>query len=179
MLIRKTDPIGLDVLIDRLQVKLGKLSDVWGAPSFEITGFPRCYVNDKDGNKNIEYFDKDNEYSTVLYAENTKFFFTQESDITPIDTTGFKADVNLFFIIDLKEVKENNDRDDYKCLNDVITIIHDSGWFEINNIDTDFKSIFRNTAFIDNTDNLNPYYCFMVSLKSYRFETDLTKCGNE
>ena len=185
MLYRKDNPIGLDVLIDRLQKKLytvlsgDESEESDGLWLTNIFGYPRCRINYEDGKKNIEHYIGNNEYETVLFAEDTKFFFTQEEAITPVDTEGFEAPVNLYFIIDLKEVKNNSNRDDYDCLNDVVTAIKKTDWFTINSIDTDFKSIFRNTALIDEGDNMNPYYCFMISLKSYRFETNLKKCTNE
>lgn len=175
MLIEKENQIGLDVLIGKLQTKLyNKLCKEW---SYDLLAFPRCYVNYNGNQRNIEFFEGENEYKTVLFAEDTKFFFTQEDTFDIVDTFGFTANVDLYVMIDFTDLMEVK-RNDYKCLSDVVEVINNSSMFDIVGIDTDFKSIFRNTEFIDETDNLQPFYSFKITLQSERFDINLKPCSN-
>lgn len=175
MLISKNNPIGLDVLIDKLQVKLYELSKVWDC---EVTAFPRCLINYNGNKRNIEYYDNDNDYKTVLFAEDTKFFFTQERPFDNVDSFGFTANVDLYFMIDFSDKSDPSKRNDYELISDVVDVIHSTSAFTINEIDTDFKRIFSNTEFIDETDNVQPFYSFKIGLKSERFDINLKKCLN-
>ena len=113
-----------------------------------------------------------------MFAEDTKFFFTQEDTFEPVDNFGFTTDVKLYFIIDFDDISSDKKRSDYQLLNDVVEIINNNSAFTINKIDTDFNNIFRNTIFIEETDNLQPYFSFMITMGSERFETNLKPCLN-
>lgn len=147
--------------------------------------FPRCYINYNQGKRNIEYYqdgDKDSsriyDYETVLYMEDTKFFFVQEEPFDVQDTVGFRADIDLYFIIDFEDISLNTDQD-YQVLSDVLDYVQMNSSFEVLNVETDYRDIFRNTVFIEECDQKRPFFSFKIKLRSERFTINQKLCTNE
>lgn len=97
----KTNPVGIDSEIERIQIKLYESLISWG-----IDGFGRVYIND---NNTPLWFYKKNDYKLVLTKQdstNGKFFFV-ESGTTEIKTSISLTEVDLIFLLDLSKIKPN------------------------------------------------------------------------
>lgn len=97
----KTNPVGIDSEIERIQTKLYDNLSSWN-----IEGFGRVYVNESN---TPLWFYKKNDYKTVLIKKagtNGKFFFV-ESGSTDIKTSISITEVDLIFLLDISKIKPN------------------------------------------------------------------------
>jgi len=175
MFYSKENIVGLDALIYKLQKKLyDKLKVLW---DYDLEAYPRCYINYNEKEKDIEYYQGKKEYYSVLHGEKTKFFFTQEEAINPADTEGYESKVELYFIIDFKNLNKTLNRDDYQCISEIESIIKSSP-FIVERIETDFRSIFSGFRIMSEKDNFQPYLSLKFTLKSDRFLLNQKLCNN-
>ncbi len=168
----RTNPIGLDLLIGKAQKKIyAALNSKWG---IDIEAYPRCYVIEDDQEKRtVEHYTSKNEYSgNLIVSENDKFFFTVEDDQERINNVQFETKVKLYFILDLKFIyPDEPGRCDSKVLADVVNAVDRSGGFTNEYvIVTDYQSVFE--SFDYNFDNMQPYYCFRIDLKTIPYSID-------
>ncbi len=172
MIHEKINPIGLDHLIHKAQKKIyAALTSKW---SIDIEAYPRCYVIEDDQEKRtVEHYTSKNEYSgNLIVSENDKFFFTAEDDQERINNVQFETKVKLYFILDLKFIYPDElGRCDSKILADIVNAIDKSGGFTKEYaIVTDYQSVFE--SFEYNFDNMQPYYCFRIDLKTIPYSID-------
>lgn len=162
----KDTVIGLDYLIDKAQRKIfSKLSAKW---NIQIDAYPRCYViEDKNSNPSIQHYEGNGEYSgDLIFSEGQKFFFTAEDEQERINNEHFTTKVKLYFMLDLESIyPEVKDRSDSLILADVVDVLDNTPGFEKNlTIITDWRQVFE--SFEYESDNIQPYYCFRVDLKT-------------
>lgn len=98
MLIQKSNPIGVDKVVDRLQVAIYNfLISTYSFTEYE--SYPRCYKNYKDGNVIPEMYNLNGNYSEVLFDDKfnlTSFFLvSDESDRENVDIVS--QDVSIIF----------------------------------------------------------------------------------
>lgn len=172
MIHERINPIGLDNLISKAQKKIySALNKKWKT---DLEAYPRCYVlEDGSEKRTIEHYNSKNEYSgNLIVSEKDKFFFTAEDDQERINNVQFSTKVKLFFILDLKYIyPEESGRCDSKVLSDVVNAIDRSGGFTNEyTIVTDYQSVFE--SFFYDFDNIQPYYCFRVDLKTNPYTID-------
>lgn len=172
MIHEKINPIGLDHLIHKAQKKIyAILNSKWG---IDIEAYPRCYVIEDDQEKRtVEHYTYNNEYSgNLIVSENDKFFFTAEDDQERLNNIQFETKVKLYFILDLKFIyPDEHGRCDSKVLADVVNAVDRSGGFTNEyTIVTDYQSVFESLDY--NFDNMQPYYCFRIDLKTIPYSID-------
>lgn len=172
MIHEKINPIGLDHLIHKAQKKIYAILNIkWG---IDIEAYPRCYVIEDDQEKRtVEHYKSNNEYSgNLIVSENDKFFFTAEDDQERLNNIQFETKVKLYFILDLKFIyPDEPGRCDSKVLADVVNAVDRSGGFTNEyTIVTDYQSVFE--TFDYNFDNMQPYYCFRIDLKTIPYSID-------
>ncbi|MGH1520536.1 hypothetical protein [Chryseobacterium sp. JK1] len=172
MIHEKDNSVGIDHLISKAQKKIyAALNKKW---NIDLEAYPRCYVIEShDEKRTIEHYNSNKEYSgNLIVSESDKFFFTAEDDQERINNRQFTTKVKLYFILDLKFIYPNEPgRCDSKVLSDVVGTIDSSGGFEKDiKIITDYQSVFE--TFFYEFDNIQPYYCFRIDLKTIPYSID-------
>jgi hypothetical protein len=159
----KTNPIGIDARLHKIQTKLyDKLTAKWGV---SLEGYPRCYTIDREGVKTIEHFIKGNEYSgNLIVAEKSKFFFVAENDHSKQDNLLYQTDVSLYFIVDVREIyPEIAHRCDNEVLADVLLVLSRCpGLLVKRTVVVEFKKVFQGYN-VEGEKNMQPYYCFRIN----------------
>ena len=174
----ESNPIGINTSVYLFQKKLyDKLTALWNT---QIDGYPICQSIKRDGEKtkSIEYYKSNKEYSgNLIYRERNKFFFTADNDYTQTSTDYYETNIDLYFILNLKECKPNNtNRADKEVLSDVLNVL------------TQFEQIGQNTKIVTDLDrvfsgytydfkhDLHPYFCFKLTLNITDFTLNDKLC---
>jgi len=98
MLIQKVSPVGVDKVIDKLQVAIyDYLTGVAGFTQYE--SYPRCYKNYKDGMIIPEMYTGTNEYKEVLFDDryNLTSFFIVDDDSDREGVNVVSQNVSIIF----------------------------------------------------------------------------------
>lgn len=160
----ESKPIGLNTVVYQLQKELyDKLTVLWNA---EIDGYPICYSIKREAKKTIEHYKGNNEYSkNLIVRERNKFFFTADEDYTQKSSDYYSTNIDLYFILNLKECKiDNTNRADKEVINDVMNILSKFYFIGLNSkIVTDLDRVFQGYDY-DFKHDLQPYFCFKVTL---------------
>lgn len=105
----KTNPKGIDVVIQRIQKRMfDSLIDIWDLDDPLYESFGRVYRNqDKDGKYIPEAYDSKGEYVDPLYNDKVSCtsFFGVASDQESLGGGLFKAKCHLIFSLNIAEVK--------------------------------------------------------------------------
>ena len=145
-LVQKTDPIGLDVLIDNFQSFLfTALSPVFTA----WESYPRVYINPRNDKRIPEYAKDKNDYKEVFYDDNfsiTSFFVANETreindgEIAEVDVALIlQADIaKLFPLITHRADEELNNQVYAQSLNYV-----NSRQFKLISIENGVENVYR------------------------------------
>lgn len=163
----KTNPIGLDAKIQRLQTSLfSQLNTLWGLTSpNELDAYGRCYVIEQDGERTARFFKTPNEYQIVSVAERNKFFFLNRTASKKIDTIRYETTLELIFLLDVVKLKPNvTHRADIEVQADVELILNqfDNVW--VDSIETGFENVLRGMNY-DQESDMQPYHGFRYNLK--------------
>lgn len=111
-LVRKNTPVGIDKIIDRLQVKMfEKLIAIWGIASDRYNCTPRCYRNKSEDGYIAELFygglangkDYEELYINDKVSVTSFFGVGQEEQVTQDNMTT--ANVHLIFSCNVVELK--------------------------------------------------------------------------
>lgn len=171
----KTNPVGLDAVLHKIQVKLyDKLTKLWGV---ELDGYPRCYSLKRETKKTIEHYLGNGEYESLIHAENNKFFFLADNDYAQESLNHYNTKVDLYFILNLDECKGLIEhRADEEVKRDIIKIVTDCENVGENiKIVTGIESIFM--GFVrNNIDDIHPYYYFKAIIDIKDFSLNKTIC---
>ena len=178
MLYTKTNPSGVDVPIQKVQKLLhSKLLTLYGK---NIGAYGRAYLL-KRGNIVVpEVFVSNIDYKDVLGINENRFFFVQSNKETKVSIRRFQTDVDIYFILNLKELKSNIlHRADEEVHNDIDYILNQTD-FKINSIETGLDNVLSAFNISDN-DNFNysdfePYHIFKVSC-TVNYDLSTTKCN--
>lgn len=174
----ESNPIGINTVVYRLQKALyDKLTTLWNA---EIDGYPICYSIKRDGekNKSIEFYKGKNEYSkNLIVRERNKFFFTADNDLEQTSIDYYSTNIDLYFIVNLKECKSTNEnRADKEVINDIFNVLNKFENVGINTkIVTDLDRVFQGYTY-DFKHDLQPYFCCKFTLNITDFTLNETLC---
>lgn len=159
---RKTDPVGIDKVIDRIQSKIyDPLLSKWG--SLDIYG--RVYKKtDKNGSISLERYVGDGEYKKVLFSEGNKIFFVQGNS----PKINFRQGQNDLWVVCIIELSESTKRNDEEAHLDLTTQIGKVlGMESLEGLEygmTNLKKVveepFQNSNF--NYTDIHPYHIFML-----------------
>lgn len=176
----ETNPIGKNTLVYQIQKKLyDKLQPLWNT---ELDGYPICYSIKRDGEKtkSIEYYKGLKEYSkNLIVREVNKFFFVSDYDIRQETIESYSSQIDLYFILNLKECKPNIDSRSNaiaEILNDISNVLLTFSQIGLNtNIITDLDRVFQGYTY-DFKLNLHPYFCCKLTLNITDFNLNDKLC---
>lgn len=122
----KSNPIGIDKAIERLQkslyTKLGYSN---------IDGYGRVYRLDIDGKFIPAHFISGTDYKEVFFNDkgnsNGNFFFYIDP-VSTMGTTNIKVDANIVFQFDVNKITDSNHRNDEEILADIMKVLKGSAF---------------------------------------------------
>lgn len=170
----KTNPIGLDAVIAKIQTKLyDKLTTLWGV---SLEGYPRCYEIKRDKKTTIEHFISGKDYLSLINCDKNKFFFLNKKDIVQNSYTTFDTEIDLFFIVNIKNAKPGiAHRADEEVRLDVYNVLSTIGDLGVDmKITTD--NVFNGYDF-KFTDDMQPYHFFKITMSVNDFKLNQTNCN--
>lgn len=178
MLYTKTEAIGIDVPIQKVQRLLyDKLSLLWGV---NISAYGRAYLLKRKDNVLPEVFVSGKDYKDVLSLDDNRFFFVQSESAKKINSTRYETDIDIYFILNLKEVKSDiSHRADEEVHNDVNYILNQTE-LDIDSIEVGLDNVIKDFK-INNRDNFNfsdfePYHIFKVKC-SVKYDLSKKECN--
>ncbi|SHF18569.1 hypothetical protein [Chryseobacterium vrystaatense] len=172
MIYRREKTLGLDFIIDRIQVKLhDKLSALWNT---KLEVFPRCYVlENKDDERTIEHYLGNNQYTgSLIVSEQNKIFFTAEDNQERVNNRQFETKVSLYAILDLSSIyPQAKDRVDGIVLMDIVNVLDlCQGIDRKITVTTNYQDIY--SEFNHKFDNQQPYYYLKIEFNTLPYSID-------
>lgn len=169
MVISKATPIGIDFVISQIQNRLeSKLQ--W---SDMLNIYPKCYPVLREGLKTIEYYyPNGQDYLNMVTAEENKSFFVVSEVIRKVDQINYTTDIELFFTVDLKEIKNDNERRDSEVHNDVLNALKGIPNISVKSLVVRIERVFYGYTYRVESD-MQPYHCFKVLITVDRFKPDV------
>jgi len=157
----KTNPVGLDLVVDVIQKKLySKLSLLWNV---KLEGYPRCYEIKRSKKTTIEHYIGKGEYKSLISSDENKFFFIVKDNIRQVSFTTYNAVIELFFIVNVQDCKPSiKHRADEEVRSDVISVLSTIGVADaLKTIIIDTASVFRGYDY-ELLNDMHPHDCFKV-----------------
>lgn len=169
MVIEKPTPIGIDFVISKIQNRLeSKLN--W---SGMLTIYPKCYPVIRDGLKTIEYYyPNGQDYENLITAEQNKCFFVASEVMRKVDLQNYETELELFFTVDLKEIKNDNVRRDSEVHNDVLNALKGIPNITAKSLVVRVERVFYGYTY-SIEDDMQPYHCFKLVINVDRFKPDV------
>lgn len=175
--IRKTTPVGRDILIDHLQLWLYNQLSLTNYDSYH-----RVYKNDTEKGIIPEKYNNNGDYHEVLFNDDynaTSFFITE--DEVDNNNGAFSSDVSIIFQVNLSKVYPSiTHRADEEFINDVSLLLKRERFgFEFVNIQTGIDNVYREFNKTDiKWDNIGEFFVVRFNLKlgnySYSCNTGLS-----
>ena len=176
MLVTKTNPVGIDVMIQQLQTKLHTdLCRTWGLTSDEQTAkyycYGRAYRNATDDGYIAEVYTGNGEYKEV-YWDDTLYaisFFGLDSTIDR--TVGNKAGVHLVYFVNTAKLKPSvSHYADEEVRSDVLSAVGKSAFgFNVDSAELWLQNVLSEYPGSMRDDRLKyvdmyPVHCFRINL---------------
>ncbi len=162
---RKTAPVGVDIEIDKLQVRLYEKTGFTN-----IDGYGRVELVPKDKKTVPHYFTKP-DYKEVLMDDklNGIFFFVEKAS-AKFNDQKIESEIDIYFLLDLVKLYPNVvHRADEEARVDILDQLTRSRWFQNNEI-TIVKGQDALSEFDHNLTDLQPYHFIKFSGKiKYQF----------
>lgn len=177
MLVTKTNPVGIDWRIQKLQTYLhGRLATKWSIDvndseqSSTFMSYGRCYRNKKNEGFVAEVFTGNNEYKEVYWDDSLKaisFFGLGSKETAKIMDT---VEVNLIFFVNLQKLKPSiTHRADEEVRQDVKSLLGVSNYgFKyksievfIDNVLKEYPGSYRNERL--KSVDMHPVHCFRIN----------------
>jgi len=172
MVIAKENPIGIDAVIDSIQKQLEKKLS-W---SNMLAIYPKCYTVFRDNLRTIEHYTSKGEYINMITAEGNKCFFLVSENLEKVDFINYSTEIQLFFTLDLVEIKGGYDRRDSEVHKDVLDALDGIPDGEISRVVTGIERVYDDYT-VKITDDLQPYHCFKLIVDIYSFDPNGTNCA--
>lgn len=177
MIIRKANPVGVDVVIDNIQTLLYDNLQ-WT----DYKSYGRARVNETNDGEMWEAWDVGNDYKEVLLDDNfaaTSFFVVQ-----PARTFGerWKSNISVIFQINANRIYEGVPHyADEEALNDVCVILQNQPGFDVTGSVDRIRDVYREINYGTQVfDNLAPYYVFRVNIEAnYDQDCCLNNCTSK
>jgi hypothetical protein len=180
MLITKTNPQGIDFMLQQLQTMLhDSLLLKWGISSADYKCYGRCYRNRYQYGYVAENYEGGREYKEVYWDDALKvlsFFGTSQRVIFE---GSEKADVHLVFFVNLEKIKPSVvHRADEEVRKDVIELLRVSNYgLSYEGYEVYVENVLREYPGSRRDDRLtavdmHPTHCFRINLSSIY---DITK----
>lgn len=179
----KENPVGLDVIIDKVQKKVYDLKNKWGA---ELTGYPRCYILQKENSKTIEHYLGFNEYSgSLIHREENKFFFLTGERVDKVSNNYYTTSFELYFMLNIEDIYPDiSHRADEEVRVDVLNVLDTIPSINVTSVESNVDKVFarfnnrisQNYEY-DSYDNLHPYHYFKVLIDVLEFDINQKQCN--
>jgi len=181
----KTNPIGLDAIIDQIQKKVYELG---GATKWNTTlqGYPRCYIMQNESKqKTIEAFLEGKDFSgTLIFSEGNKFFFVAPNDIVKESGNYYTTELEMFVIVNLEECKPSiAHRADEEVRADVLNMLNQIPAVKVQKVVINIDRVFNRynsrisqSYEYEYTDDMQPYHCFKVEMAVLPYNLNQTTC---
>lgn len=173
MLTVKTNPVGIDFYIQKLQTYLHtQLLNKWGIDTSIYQCYGRAYRNKKDTGYIAEIFAGSNEYKEAYWndAMAAISFFGISNNIK--QGVGSEADVHLVFFVNIKTLKPTiTNRADEEVRHDVESMIGQTLFgFNLESTDLWLENVLREYpgSYRDQrlkAVDMHPVHCFRLNLK--------------
>lgn len=171
----KVNPVGLDAIIQDLQVGLYEYLTARWSGAFQ--GFGRVYRNAKDNETPVPEWFNGVDYTPVYFDDNfaCNMFFTEDQTHETTDGVIFEAKVKVSFMMDLTKVLPGSlHRPDEEAHKAVVGYLNQLGIGEITAIADGIDAVFlgwdkRGIKFND----FHPYHTFCVKMNLPYY---LTEC---
>ncbi|CAL2077684.1 conserved protein of unknown function [Tenacibaculum sp. 190524A02b] len=127
----KENPVGIDLLIQKLQKKLNHKISYDGMHSFG-----RVYLNEIEGKLVPEYYKGNGEYKEVLLNDriNGNIFFIEDGT-TKKKSSQLITPISLIILLDLEKLSNINDkRIDEEVKTEIYSIIETEKYFQLDEI---------------------------------------------
>ncbi len=179
----KTNPVGLDIVIDNIQRKVYELKKEWAV---ELDGYPRCQIlKSNDGQKTIEAYLGNDEYSgSLIFAEENKFFFLSGESVQKVKNNYYSTTIELYFIVNLSEIYSNiKHRADEEVRIDVLHVLNTISGINVVKVESNSDKVFArfNNRISQNyeyeyTDDMQPYHYFKVLIDILEYDINAQSC---
>jgi hypothetical protein len=158
----KTNPIGIDAKIQRLQTSLfSQLNTLW---STELDAYGRCYVVEENGERTVNFYKNPKEYQIISVAERNKFFFIHRSIAKKVDTLNYETNIELIFIVDVAKLKPQiMHRADVEVQADVELLLNQFDNIFVESLEVGYENVLRGIKYIQAND-MQPYHVFKFNL---------------
>jgi hypothetical protein len=158
----KTNPIGIDAKIQRLQTSLfSQLNTLW---STELDAYGRCYVVEENGERTVNFYKNPKEYQIISVAERNKFFFIHRSIAKKVDTLNYETNIELIFIVDVAKLKPQiTHRADVEVQADVELLLNQFENIFVESFEVGYENVLRGIKF-NQTSDMQPYHVFKFNL---------------
>ncbi len=175
MLITKTNPVGIDVLIKRFQNHLhSRLITTWGLVSDDplYRCYGRCYRNQTRDGYIAENYEGLNQYKEVYWDDSLKAISFFGSAVRAENEQGKNVtNVHLVFFLNLAQIKASiTHRADEEVHKDVLNAIGKNlHGFQVDSIETGLENVLREYPGSRREDRLkfidmHPVHCFRINL---------------
>jgi hypothetical protein len=177
MLITKTNPIGLDNAIQKLQTHLHtQLMSKWGLDVNDATQnalyqcYGRCYRNKRDSGYVAEIFVGGKDYKDAYWNDNLNAIsFFGDSGKVEYDKGMGKANVHLVFFVNLAKIKPTiSHRADEEVRLDVVSAIGTNSFgFHLLGYETGIENVLREYPVSrDALKDMQPVHMFRINLQA-------------
>lgn len=175
MLILKTNPVGVDVPVDRLQKLLyngiaGIDPVTWVANGYE--SYHRAYKNENnEGTSGLrpEVYDANNEYKEVFFDDNfsATSFFLADNTLNSPDGHLYQTEISIIFQLRLNELYPAiTHRADEEAHNEVLVKLENNPWsYTVSQVITGIPQVYEDLN-VDKVryDDMHPKHVFMVKM---------------
>lgn len=177
MVILKTNPVGIDVVINNIQKSIvTNLETKWGS----LDAYGRVYKKETSDGIRLERYVSNGEYKPVLFSEGNKMFFVQGNK--PINNkVVFTNDLWLVCILNIDNINGVTHRADEEVHADLLTELNRVvGINDIQGLEygmENLKRVVEDSFGFGNfkASNIHPYHVFMVKLKAI-YSLNNNKC---
>lgn len=172
MILTKTKPVGVDILIQILQNFLYvQLQNTWGIAAADYTAYGRAYRNQTDDGYSPEVYMGSNEYKDSFFDDTVKalsFFSVGENEKY---NGGLTANVALIFCVNVAKLKPTIPwRADEEIRMDVQMLVKSPRFgFFLNGVETGIDNVFKEFSGWKKKEGIkfrdeHPWHCFRINL---------------
>jgi hypothetical protein len=170
MLVTKSNPAGVDWIIQSVQTRLhDALLQKWGITSDQYQCYGRCYRNKTDSGFVAQWFTGGIDYREAFWDDNlSAVSFFGESDKVEIEKGLAKAPVHLVMFVNLSKIKPLiAHRADEEVRVDALQIL--SQISEVQSVETGMDNVLREYPGTRKTElavrgDMHPVSCFRINL---------------
>ena len=172
MLLTKTDPVGIDVHVQKFQTWLHtQLLAKWGIDTATYKCYGRTYRNQTDNGYIAENYEGNNEYKEVYFDDTlTAISFFGVKPVNDFEIGRVLTELHLVFFLDLAKVKPLiSHRADEEVQADILQACANGMYgFNIDSISTGIENVLREYPGSRRDDRLkfidmHPRHCFRVN----------------